>query len=53
VGATRALGTHAPSTYKIPDRQQDWPATFNVELLGLGRNREDTSIAPKAGASRR
>jgi xanthine dehydrogenase large subunit len=41
------LATHAPSTYKIPTAQ-DWPRTFNVELLAWGRNREDTIYRSKA-----
>jgi xanthine dehydrogenase large subunit len=41
------LMTHAPSTYKIPTAQ-DWPRTFNVDLLSRSRNREDTIYRSKA-----
>ncbi len=41
------LMTHAPSTYKIPTAQ-DWPRTFNVNLIPWGRNREDSIYHSKA-----
>ncbi len=41
------LGTHAPSTYKIPVAS-DVPEEFNVELFASGRNREPTIHRSKA-----
>ncbi len=41
------LGTHAPSTYKIPTCG-DMPETFNVQLWAKGRNREKTIHRSKA-----
>jgi len=41
------LGTHAPSTYKIPTCG-DIPETFNVQLWAKGRNREKTIHRSKA-----
>ncbi len=41
------LGTHAPSTYKIPTAR-DWPPHFSVELLEGHPNREDTIYRSKA-----
>ncbi len=41
------LGTHAPSTYKIPVAS-DLPDEFHVELLPSGRNREPTIHRSKA-----
>ncbi len=41
------LLTHAPSTYKIPTAQ-DWPRTFNVDLIPWSRNREDSIYHSKA-----
>ncbi len=42
-----ALGTHAPSTYKIPTAY-DWPAQSHIELLAGTPNREDTVFRSKA-----
>ncbi len=42
-----ALGTHAPSTYKIPTAY-DWPAESHIELLAGSPNREDTIFRSKA-----
>jgi len=44
---TGALGTHAPSTYKIPTCS-DLPADFRVELLRKAPNVEDTIYRSKA-----
>jgi xanthine dehydrogenase large subunit len=41
------LGTHAPSTYKIPTAR-DWPADARVELLPAAPNGEDTIFRSKA-----
>jgi xanthine dehydrogenase large subunit len=41
------LGTHAPSTYKIPTAR-DWPADARVELLSAAPNDEDTIFRSKA-----
>ena len=41
------LGTHAPSTYKIPVCS-DVPEDFRVEILESGKNREDTIFRSKA-----
>jgi xanthine dehydrogenase large subunit len=41
------LGTHAPSTYKIPTCG-DMPEIFNVQLWDKGRNREKTIHRSKA-----
>ena len=41
------LGTHAPSTYKIPVAN-DLPREWNVEILSTGRNREPTIHRSKA-----
>jgi xanthine dehydrogenase large subunit len=41
------LGTHAPSTYKIPTCG-DIPEAFNARLWERGRNREDTIHRSKA-----
>ena len=41
------LGTHAPSTYKIP-ACGDRPRSFKVEILQGARNREDTIFRSKA-----
>jgi xanthine dehydrogenase large subunit len=41
------LGTHAPSTYKIPTAR-DWPADARVELLPAAPNSEDTIFRSKA-----
>ncbi len=45
--AKGVLGTHAPSTYKIPTAR-DWPAAFNVRLLENSPNAEDTIFRSKA-----
>jgi xanthine dehydrogenase large subunit len=45
--AKGVLGTHAPSTYKIPTAR-DWPAVANVRLLENAPNREDTIFHSKA-----
>jgi xanthine dehydrogenase large subunit len=41
------LGTHAPSTYKIPTAR-DWPAVARVELLPAAPNTEDVIYRSKA-----
>ena len=41
------LGTHAPSTYKIP-AASDWPADARVRLLERAPNVEDTIFRSKA-----
>jgi xanthine dehydrogenase large subunit len=41
------LGTHAPSTYKIPTAR-DWPAAARVELLAAAPNSEDSIFRSKA-----
>jgi xanthine dehydrogenase large subunit len=41
------LGTHAPSTYKIPTAR-DWPAAAHVRLLENSPNAEDTIHRSKA-----
>jgi xanthine dehydrogenase large subunit len=41
------LGTHAPSTYKIPTAR-DWPATTRVEMLSAAPNTEDAIFRSKA-----
>ena len=41
------LGTHAPSTYKIPT-SSDVPADFRVEILQSAANREKTIFRSKA-----
>ncbi|MCK6449345.1 MAG: xanthine dehydrogenase molybdopterin binding subunit [Alphaproteobacteria bacterium] len=41
------LGTHGPSTYKIPG-SRDVPPVFNVRLLPDAPNREDTVFRSKA-----
>jgi len=41
------LGTHAPSTYKIPTAR-DWPAAARVELLPAAPNTEDAIYRSKA-----
>jgi xanthine dehydrogenase large subunit len=41
------LGTHAPSTYKIPT-SRDWPAAARVELLPAAPNTEDVIYRSKA-----
>jgi xanthine dehydrogenase large subunit len=41
------LGTHAPSTYKIPTAR-DWPADARVELLPAAPNSEETIFRSKA-----
>jgi xanthine dehydrogenase large subunit len=41
------LGTHAPSTYKIPTAR-DWPADARVELLPAAPNGEETIFRSKA-----
>jgi xanthine dehydrogenase large subunit len=41
------LGTHAPSTYKIP-AVGDWPEKFDVRLLEESPNPEDTIFRSKA-----
>jgi xanthine dehydrogenase large subunit len=41
------LGTHAPSTYKIPTAR-DWPAAAHVRLLENSPNAEDTIYRSKA-----
>ena len=41
------LGTHAPSTYKIPT-SSDVPADFRVAMLESAANREDTIFRSKA-----
>ena len=41
------LGTHAPSTYKIPTAR-DWPAQARVELLAAAPNSEDSIFRSKA-----
>ncbi len=41
------LGTHAPSTYKIPT-SADVPADFRVEMLESAKNREKTIFRSKA-----
>ena len=41
------LGTHAPSTYKIPT-SSDVPADFRVEMLQSAANREETIFRSKA-----
>jgi len=41
------LGTHAPSTYKIPTAR-DWPADARVELLAAAPNSEDSIFRSKA-----
>jgi xanthine dehydrogenase large subunit len=46
------LGTHAPSTYKIP-AASDWPADTRVVLLERAPNVEDTIFRSRRWASRR
>jgi len=41
------LGTHAPSTYKIPT-VRDWPADARVEMLPAAPNHEDAIFRSKA-----
>jgi xanthine dehydrogenase large subunit len=41
------LGTHAPSTYKIPTAR-DWPALARVEMLPAAPNSEDAIFRSKA-----
>jgi xanthine dehydrogenase large subunit len=41
------LGTHAPSTYKIPS-VGDWPAIANIQLFADHPNHEDTIYQSKA-----
>jgi xanthine dehydrogenase large subunit len=41
------LGTHAPSTYKIPT-VRDWPADARVEMLPAAPNTEDAIFRSKA-----
>jgi xanthine dehydrogenase large subunit len=41
------LGTHAPSTYKIPT-VRDWPADARVEMLPSAPNSEDAIFRSKA-----
>jgi xanthine dehydrogenase large subunit len=41
------LGTHAPSTYKIPTAR-DWPAAARVDLLQAAPNAEDAIYRSKA-----
>jgi xanthine dehydrogenase large subunit len=41
------LGTHAPSTYKIPTAR-DWPAFARVEMLSAAPNSEDAIFRSKA-----
>jgi xanthine dehydrogenase large subunit len=45
--ANGVLGTHAPSTYKIPTAR-DWPAAARVRLLENSPNAEDTIFRSKA-----
>ena len=45
--AKGVLGTHAPSTYKIPT-SRDWPAAAHVRLLENAANVEDTIFRSKA-----
>ncbi len=45
--AKGVLGTHAPSTYKIPTAR-DWPTVANVRLLENSANVEDTIFRSKA-----
>jgi xanthine dehydrogenase large subunit len=45
--AKGVLGTHAPSTYKIPTAR-DWPAAAHVRLLENAANVEDTIFRSKA-----
>ncbi|HTV96295.1 MAG TPA: xanthine dehydrogenase molybdopterin binding subunit [Steroidobacteraceae bacterium] len=45
--AAGLLGTHAPSTYKIPTAR-DWPADARVELLPAAPNHEDAIFRSKA-----
>jgi xanthine dehydrogenase large subunit len=45
--AKGVLGTHAPSTYKIPTAR-DWPAVAHVRLLQNSLNVEDTIFRSKA-----
>jgi xanthine dehydrogenase large subunit len=45
--AKGVLGTHAPSTYKIPTAR-DWPAVAHVRLLENTANVEDTIFRSKA-----
>ena len=45
--AKGVLGTHAPSTYKIPTAR-DWPAAAHVRLLENSPNAEDTIFRSKA-----
>jgi xanthine dehydrogenase large subunit len=45
--AKGVLGTHAPSTYKIPTAR-DWPAASEVRLLENSPNAEDTIFRSKA-----
>ena len=41
------LGTHAPSTYKIPS-VGDWPAIANIRLFADHPNHEDSIYRSKA-----
>jgi xanthine dehydrogenase large subunit len=45
--AAGQLGTHAPSTYKIPT-VRDWPANARVEMLPAAPNNEDAIFRSKA-----
>jgi xanthine dehydrogenase large subunit len=45
--AAGQLGTHAPSTYKIPTAR-DWPADARVEMLPSAPNSEDSIFRSKA-----
>ncbi len=45
--AAGELGTHAPSTYKIPTAH-DWPADARVEMLPAAPNNEDAIFRSKA-----
>ena len=45
--AKGVLGTHAPSTYKIPTAR-DWPVVANVQLLENSPNIEETIFRSKA-----
>jgi xanthine dehydrogenase large subunit len=45
--AKGVLGTHAPSTYKIPTAR-DWPAVAHVRLMENNSNVEDTVFRSKA-----
>jgi xanthine dehydrogenase large subunit len=45
--AAGQLGTHSPSTYKIPTAR-DWPATARVDMLPAAPNSEDAIFRSKA-----